>query len=609
MKDSEMHFGSTKHRKREGQRITQMTRMIQGHLRDSRGSRATPFRVFSCFSWTPPIRLIFALALSFFCHATFAENVAHGTHGAVASVHPLATRAGLEILKNGGNAIDAAVAVGLTLGVVDGHNSGLGGGCFLLIRRANGEFVAIDGREMAPAAATRDMFVRDGQADTHLSQTGALASGVPGEVAAFTYAAEKFGRKKFADLALPAAKIAEDGFPIDRVYDAKIKAVADDLRTFEAPKALLFHEDGTPLAEGDTLRQPELAANLRALAEKGADWFYRGPYAAKVAAWMKANGGLITAEDFANYHIVLREPLHGTYRGAEIVSFPPPSSGGVHVLEILNMLENFDLAKLDELTRIHVIAECMKLAFADRAYWLGDPDFVPVPRGLLRKDYAQGLAARIHLDSVLAVPTHGDPPDATTDVFDQKHTTHFSVADADGNWVACTCTVNTSFGSKVIVPGTGIFLNDQMDDFSTQPGVPNAFRLVGAEANAVAPGKRPLSRMSPTIVLRDGHPILALGAAGGPTIISQTVLNLVGVLDLGLPLDAALAQTRFHHQWQPDELRLETKAPDTVRDFLTKLGHHLEDSKTFGASNGVAFSDGTFTAASEPRVPSEAGAW
>jgi gamma-glutamyltranspeptidase/glutathione hydrolase len=485
----------------------------------------------------------------------------------------------------------------------------LGGGCFLLIRRANGEVVAIDGREMAPAAATRDMFVRNGQADTHLSQTGPLASGIPGSVAAYAYAMDKFGRKKFADLLQPAAKIAEDGFPIDRPYTAKIQSTADDLRKFEAPKALLFHEDGSSLVEGETLRQPDLAASLRALANQGPDWFYHGPYAVKVGEWMKAHGGLITAEDFAHYHIVLREPVRGTYRGAEIVSFPPPNSGGVHVLEILNMLETFDLAKLDEPTRIHVIAECMKLAFADRAYWLGDPDFVPVPRGLLRKDYAQGLAARIHLDSVLAVPGHGEPPDAATDVFGQKHTTHFSVADAEGNWVACTTTVNTSFGSKVIVPGTGIFLNDQMDDFSMQPGVPNAFHLIGADANAIAPGKRPLSSMSPTIVLHDGRPVLAIGAAGGPTIISQTVLNLVGVLDLGLPLDAALAQARFHHQWQPNVLRLETRASSAVRDRLTALGHHIEDSKGIGASNGVAWADGTFTAASEPRVPSEAGAW
>ena len=549
------------------------------------------------------------LALLWFAVDANAETVAHGTHGAVASVSPLATRAGLEVLKNGGNAIDAAVAVAVTLGVVDGHNSGLGGGCFLLIRRANGEFVAIDGREMAPAAAARDMFLRDGKANTDLSQTGALASGVPGSVAAYAYAVEKFGRKKFGDLLLPAAQIAEDGFPIDHRYAAKIDSVADDLRTFEASKALLFHDDGTPLAEGETLKQPDLAASLRALAAQGPDWFYRGPYATKVAEWMKAHGGLLTAEDFANYHIALREPVRSTYRGAEIVSFPPPSSGGVHVIEILNMLEIFDLAKLDEPTRVHVIAEAMKLAFADRAFWLGDPDFVPVPRGLLDKGYAKGLAARIHLDSVADVPTHGEPPNATADVFGKKHTTHFSVADSEGNWVACTATVNTTFGSKVIVPGTGIFLNDQMDDFSVQPGVPNAFGLVGAEANAVAPGKRPLSSMSPTIVLRDGQPILAVGAAGGPTIISQTVLNLVGVLDLGLSLDAALAQPRFHHQWQPNELRIEDRASDTVREHLTKLGHQLDIATGIGASNGIAFSAGAFTAASEPRVASEAAAW
>ncbi len=538
-----------------------------------------------------------------------ADNVAHGTHGAVATVNPLATRAGLEVLENGGNAIDAAITVATMLGVVDGYNSGLGGGCFLLIHLPSGEIIAIDGREMAPAAATHDMFIRDGHADTRLSQNGPLASGIPGSVAAYAYASEKYGRKRFADLLAPAIKTAEEGFPLPHLYIERINSVADDLRAFEGPKALLFHQEGTPLAEGETLRQPDLAASLHALAEQGPDWFYHGPYAAKVGEWMKTHGGLITAEDFANYHLALREPVRGTYRGAEIVSFPPPSSGGVHILEILNILENFDLAKLDEPTRIHVMAEAMKLAFADRAYWLGDPDFVPVPRGLLSKEYAKTLAARIRLDSVLTVPTHGEPPDATTDVFGKKHTTHFSIADAEGNWVACTTTINTSFGSKVIVPGTGIFLNNQMDDFSIQPGVPNAFHLIGAEANAIAPGKRPLSSMSPTIVLRDGHPILALGAAGGPTIITQTVINLVGVLDLHLPIDAALAQPRFHHQWQPAELRLEDRASDTVHDRLTALGHHLTDSKGIGASNAVGWSDGTLTAASEPRVGSEAGAW
>ncbi len=537
-----------------------------------------------------------------------APSVARGEKGAVASVHPLASRAGLAAMQGGGNAIDAAVAIGLTLGVVDGHDSGIGGGCFMLIRRANGEFVTIDGREMAGAAATRDMFLRGGKGETALSQTGALASGVPGSVAVFSYALEKFGRKKFAEVLEPAARIAEEGFPIDEVYARKLKATAGDLRRFDASRAIFLKPDGEPLAEGEVLQQPDLAASYRALAKEGADWFYRGAYPQQVEAWMKANGGILTAQDFASYRTVLREPVRGTYRGCEVVSFPPPSSGGVHVLQILNILANFDLKPMDDASRVNVIAEAMKLAFADRAFWLGDPDFVPVPRGLLRVDYAKTLAARIQPDAVCDAPTHGEPPDAMTDVFG-KHTTHFSTADAEGNWVACTATVNTAFGSKVVIPGTGILLNNQMDDFSVEPGVPNAFKLVGAEANAIAPGKRPLSSMSPTIVLRDGRPILSLGAAGGPTIITQTVINLVGVLDLGLSLDAALAQPRFHHQWQPNELRIEQGWPDGVIERLTGFGHRLNVVTLTGASNAVGFFDGKFIGVSEPRVPGQALAW
>ena len=553
--------------------------------------------------------LLFTIPLLFWAVASWAGNVAHGARGAVASVHALATRAGLEVLQNGGNAIDAAVAVGVTLGVVDGYNSGLGGGCLLLIRRASGEIVAIDGREMAPAAATRDMFLWEGKADTKLSQTGALASGIPGSVAAYAYAVEKYGRKKLADLLLPAVKIAEDGFPLSETYAERIKATADELKNFASAKETFFHADGAPLIAGEMLRQPDLAASYRALAEHGPDWFYRGPFAGLVAEWMAANGGVITAEDFASYRLALREPVRGTYRGAEIVSFPPPSSGGVHVIQILNILETFDLPKLTEPARAHVIAEAMKLAFADRAHWLGDSDFVAVPRGLLRKDYAKSLAAKIASDAVLAVASHGEPPDALTDTFPKKHTTHFSVADAEGNWVACTTTVNTTFGSKVIVPGTGIILNNQMDDFSTEAGVPNAFGLIGAEANAIAPGKRPLSSMAPTIVLRDGRPVLALGAAGGPTIISQTVINLIGILDLGLTLDAALAQPRLHHQWLPNEIRLEKRTPPAVEKYLKKLGHKIDLTAAIGASNGVEWRNGTFTAASEPRTSSEAAVW
>ncbi|MBI5773680.1 MAG: gamma-glutamyltransferase [Verrucomicrobia bacterium] len=555
-------------------------------------------------------RVFPALMLGFlFVHAAVsAAPLAHGAKGIVASVHPLATQAGVNAMKNGGNAIDAAVATALTLGVVDGHNSGLGGGCFMLIRRANGEFIALDGREMAPAAATRDMYLRNGKGETELSQTGALASGVPGALAVYEQAVKQYGRKKLSDLLLPAAKIAEGGFPIDAAYARKLKATAEKLRQFESPRAIFFKPGGSLLAEGETLKQADLARSYRSIAENGSDWFYRGAFAKSIAAWMKSHGGIMTEADFRNYVVKRREPLVTEYRGCKLVGFPPPSSGGVHVAQILNILENFNLKSLTAAgERHHVIAEAMKLAFADRAFWLGDPDFVNVPRGLADKGYSRDLAVRIKLDRAIEVPAHGTPPDSDRRFF-EKHTTHFSTADAEGNWVACTATINTSFGSKVIVPGTGILLNNEMDDFSVEPGVPNAFKLVGAEANAVAPGKRPLSSMSPTIVLKDGQPILSLGAAGGPTIISQTVLNLIGVLDLGLPLNEALAAPRIHQQWRPDELRVEKSLPADVRAALKKRGHKLDEQENIGASNAVGRSaDGKgFVGASEPRAGGQA---
>ena len=528
----------------------------------------------------------------------------------VASGHPLATQAGLNVLKSGGNAIDAAVAVGLTLGVVDGHNSGIGGGCFLLIRRANGEFIAIDGREKAPAAATRDMFLRDGKADTKLSQTGALASGVPGEVAAFDYAMQKFGRKKFSDALLPAAKLAADGFPLNHSYASRLLISSNDLASFDSSRAIFFR-DGKLLAKGDTLKQPDLAATYRAIAKKGSDWFYRGPFAQSAGKWMKANGGLMTAADFADYRIQLREPIRTKYRGYDVVSFPPPSSGGVHVAQMLNILEKFDLKSLDEASRWHVIAEAMKLAFADRAFWLGDPDFVKVPRGLVSTEYAASLAGKINPQHAIVVPEHNAPPRAESDVFGDKHTTHFSVVDAEGNWVACTATVNTGFGSKVVVPGTGVLLNNQMDDFSAQPGVANYFGLVGAEANAVAPGKRPLSSMSPTIVLKDGQPIIALGAAGGPKIISAVLLELVGMLDLGQTPQQAVAAPRIHQQWSPDELMFEKALPEAVQSALAARGHKLKEIPAGATSQIVARSaDGKgFVGAADPRGGGAAEGW
>lgn len=523
----------------------------------------------------------------------------------VATVHPLATDAAVDAMRRGGNAVDAIVTAGLVLSVVDSHNSGIGGGCFLVIRRANGEIVAIDGRETAPAKATRDMFLRDGKAVAELSQTGALAVGVPGEIAAFHQAVTKYGQLPWADHCFTAARIAEAGFPVTRNFASRLAGVAKDLEKFPASRAIFLRPDGSPWLAGDALRQPELSRTFRALATQGPDWFYRGPFAKWTAAWMRANGGLLTESDFANYVAKPRSPLRTTYRGHEIVGFPPPSSGGVHVAQILNILEHFDLKSLgaDSPDFVHVVAEAMKLAFADRAHWLGDPDVAPVPRGLVDKAYASQLAKKIDLKKAALVPKHNTPPNSTTDVFG-KHTTHFSAADAEGNWVACTATINTSYGSKVVVPGTGVVLNNEMDDFSAQPGVANFFGLVGAEANAIAPGKRPLSSMSPTIVLKDGKPILSVGAAGGPTIITQTLLAILHVVDFGRDPAEALAQPRFHQQWSPDELRIETTFPDAVRRELERRGHKLKELNSMGACQAVGRAkDGkSFIGAHDPRV-------
>src|SRR5262245_51195394 len=543
--------------------------------------------------------------------AELAPNAAASTKGMVASVHPLATDAGVAALQQGGNAIDAAIAVGLTLGVVDAHNSGLGGGCFILIRRADGKLIAIDGREMAPAKSSRDMYIKDGKPQPTLSQTGPLASGAPGALAAYALALKNHGRLKLADLAIAAADLAEKGFPIDRPNASALARVAETMKKVCGPDVALLKPDGSAYREGETLKQPDLARTYRGIAERGPDYFYRGPFASAVSAWMAEHDGLLSADDFATYQPILREPLITTYRGRTIVGFPPPSSGGVHVAEMLNILENFDLASTfnrDPGAYQHLLAEAMKLAFADRAYWLGDPDFARVPMGLIDKQYAKGLATKIDLAQAARVAGHGTPSDADERVF-LKHTTHVATADNEGNWVAMTQTVNTSYGCKIIVPGTGVVLNNEMDDFAIAPGTPNAFGLLGAEANAVAPRKRPLSSMSPTIVLANGQPVLSVGAAGGPTIISQVVQALVRRLDLGLSLPDALAQPRIHHQWSPDLLRVENRLDPSLQKALTDRGHSLTvTSAQIGVSQAIEFdrSTGCFLGLHDPRIPGKA---
>lgn len=535
-------------------------------------------------------------------------NPAEAPRGMAATVHPLATEAALHAMRDGGNAVDGAVAAALMLGVVDGYNSGLGGGCFILIRTADGKFHAIDGRETAPARATRDMFVRDGQAQTVLSQSGPLASGVPGALAAYALAVKEHGRRRLADLLLPAADVAEEGFVLNAGYARRLAAVAGTMARYEGSRQTFLKPDGSPYRQGETLRQPDLARTYRGVAEQGIDWFYRGPFAEKVAAWMAKHGGLITMKDFADYRPLRREPVVTDYRGYTVVGFPPPSSGGVHVAQILNILEKFDLKQLhreDPAQFIHVTAEAMKLAFADRAHWVGDPAFARVPRGLIAQAYADNLAERINVAQATAVKGHGLPPQHATEVF--RHTTHIAAADAAGNWVAITATINTTFGSKVVVPGTGVVLNNEMDDFAVMPGVPNAFGLVGAEANAVAPGKRPLSSMSPTIVLKDDRPVMTVGAAGGPKIITQVVLAIVNHLDLGLSLHDAVAAPRFHHQWSPDELVVERTLDDAVIDRLRQMGHKVREDTAAGVTQSIAVgAAGQLISVHDPRVPGKA---
>lgn len=538
-------------------------------------------------------------------------SVDHAKFGAVATVHPIATDAAMEALRTGGNAVDGAVAAMLTLGVVDSPNSGIGGGCFMLIRLANGETYAIDGREMAPAAATRDMFIRDGKADPALSQNGPLAVGVPGALAAYEGAIARFGKHTLADALLPAADIAERGFALNANYANKIKATREQLQRFPASAAIVLKTDGSPLAAGETLVQPDLANTYRAIAKNGLDYFYKGEFAKRVDTWMAQNGGLLRASDFANYQVKARHAVVSEYRGLRIVGFPPPSSGGVHVAQILAMLERFDLAKMNEVDRTTTVANAMSLAFADRAFWLGDPDFAEVPRGLLDANYLAERSKLLRSDQAIAVIDHGEPPKLDPEFFSreaQKHTTHVSVADAAGNVVSVTATINTSFGSKVVVPGTGVFLNNEMDDFSAQPGVPNAFKLIGAEANAVAPGKRPLSSMSPTIVVKGGRPLYIIGAAGGPKIITQVVDVLVNLIDLKMTPEAAMAKARFHHQWRPDQLWIEKTAGDDLIDALQGRGFAIDVAQPVGATNLVMIDGETMTAVGEPRLEGKAAA-
>jgi gamma-glutamyltranspeptidase / glutathione hydrolase len=538
------------------------------------------------------------------------SNVSTSHLGMVATVRPEATDAAVRVLQQGGNAVDAALTAAFTLSVVDGYNSGIGGGCFILIRTPSGKLLAIDGREMAPRTAKPDMFLKDGKPIAGASEVGPLASGVPGAVAAYEMAWRAAGRKPWRDLFDEAIGYAQDGFAIPEKYAERIRSKYSLLSQFEGSREVLFDRHDAPRKAGTKLVQFDLSKTLTGIQELGSQYFYRGPTATLICRWMEKNGGILSMRDFRRYRSVQRAPVISTYRGYTVVGFPPPSSGGVHVAQMLNMLEPYDLDALYKKSPIvfkHVIVESMKLAFADRAYWLGDPRYAKVPLGLVSNEYAMRLNAKIDLQKATTVQSHGTPPRVDTEIFD-RHTTHITAVDAEGYWIAITATVNTSFGSKVIVPGTGVILNNEMDDFSIAPGVPNAFGLIGSEANEVVAFKRPLSSMSPTIILKDGEPVMTIGAAGGPRIITNALLGAIRVLDLGMSPAEAIAKKRFHHQWSPDRLYLESGTAGNVAESLRNMGHTVVIGGSAGTTQMIYRDpkNGLFTGVHDPRVPGKA---
>lgn len=538
-----------------------------------------------------------------------------GPLGAVATVHPKATELAVKTLEEGGSAADAAIAAALALGVVDGFNSGIGGGLFAITRWADGSIEAIDGRETAPAAAKRDMYLVDGKVNPDLSRSGALASGIPGSVAAFAHMHTKAGKVPLGQIYNQAATLADQGFGLSPHYNFRVNRVKETLAKYPESAALLLDSKGNSWPVGHHLKQPALANTYRQIGRHGADWFYSKNgfngqgFGQKVEQWMQANAGNIKASDFQHYELKIREPIRTRAFGLEVVGFPPPSSGGIHIAQMLALLENAGWEETGPNEQLNLMAQAMRLAFADRSEWVGDPGFVNVPDWLLSKAYLSKRAGLLARKPPLPKVGPGIPPEAyaaEAEASFNKHTTHLVVADRFGNWVSMTSTVNTTFGSKVLVPGTGVFLNNQMDDFVAQPGVPNAYGLVSNEYNAIAPGKRPLSSMSPTLILKDGQPLLALGAAGGPMIINQVLQTILRNQVLGMPLDEAMYAPRLHHQWQPDTLYVEKTLATEQRTYLNQAGHTLKDMWFEGSTNAVEQklcpSGPCWVAVSEPRL-------
>ena len=581
---------------------------------------------FLCASLALPLRGTAQAAAEFRDHPDIPKEwprePVRGAHVMVASDESLASDAGTEILKRGGNAVDAAVATAFALAVVEPAAGNLGGGGFMLVRLANGTTNFFDYREVAPGKATRDMFIGpDGKLENNASTIGYRSVAVPGTVAGLALVLKTHGTMKLAAVVAPAIRLAEQGFPVSEKLAREFAEERPGLQRFSM-SSRIFLNGGKTYRVGDTFRQPELAATLKRIAKNGAAEFYQGETAHLLAGDMAALGGLVTLDDLAHYQPKIRDVLHANYtlRGHrwEVLSAPPPSSGGVAVIEALNMLQDVPLKGWDDPQSVHMVVEVMRRVFADRAAFLADPDFSNVPvAGLTSPCYAKELVATI--DPLRAssskeiragnphVCTSGVsasvPPNTVISLGEGPHTTHFSVVDAAGNAVACTTTLNDSYGSHV-TSSAGFLLNDEMDDFTTQPGVPNAlFGLIQSEANTIAPGKRPLSSMTPTIVLRDGELSFVTGSPGGPTIISATLLSVLNWMRLGMDAQSAINAPRFHHQWLPDQIGMEKLFSSEMEEQMKERGYQVKRRGHIGLVNaiGIDVKTGERCGAADPR--------
>lgn len=530
------------------------------------------------------------------------QEPARGKKGMVVSENEVASRVGFEILKNGGSAIDAAVAVGFALAVTYPEAGNIGGGGFMVIHFSNGENTSIDFRETAPAKAHRDMFLdQNGNFKPELSTEGWTSSGIPGTVAGLIYALEKYGTKSLSEVIQPAIDLADNGFEVDYKLAEKLKIYSEKFNKYPATKNI-FSKNGAPLKEGEILIQKSLAKTLSLIKENGSDGFYKGETAELIAEQSNKNGGYISIQDLENYKPFEREPILSTYKDYKIITMPPSSSGGIALSEALNILENFSFEK-DEWNSgryVHTVSEILKYVYADRSEHLGDEQFFNVPRkNMLSKEYAETIAGKIHNHATPSIDI--SPSDFT--YYESGETTHYNVFDSRGNAVSVTYTLNSLFGNKIIVEGAGFFMNNQMDDFSSQPGMPNQYGLIGSEANSIQPGKRMLSSMTPVIVLKNNKPYLLLGGRGGSKIITSVMQTFLNVVEFGMNIKKAIEVPRFHHQWYPDRIDYnEFALSKDVKENLISRGQNIGVVEGLAKVTGILIDDnGIMWGAYDPR--------